>query len=294
MADMVITSALIKQLRDKTGVGMMDCKRALEATEGNIDAAIEHLRKKGAAIGQKRADRVAKEGVIITRVGDNAKTGAIVEINCETDFVARSEDFLCFASAVATAVQEKQPDNVDAVNALVTSTGKTVADLQNDLLARVGEKVEVRRFAIFETNNGLISSYTHLGNKIGVLGDIGGLSFDDANLGVGRDVAMQIAAMNPLVISRDQIDKNLIEREMEIYRTQARNENRPATIVDRIATGRLEKFYQEVCLLEQTFIKDSGMTVDDYLREGGVRSGQVVSVNRFHRFYLGEGGHKIE
>ncbi|MCZ6775480.1 MAG: translation elongation factor Ts [Ignavibacteria bacterium] len=288
MADMVITSALIKQLRDKTGVGLMDCKRALEATEGNVDAAIEHLRKKGAAIGQKRADRVTKEGVIITRVGDNATTGALVEINCETDFVARSEDFLCFANAVAAAVQEKQPDNVNAVNALVTSTGKTVADLQNDLLARVGEKVEVRRFAIFQTNNGLISSYTHLGNKIGVLVDIGGLSVDDANLGVGRDVAMQIAAMNPLVISRDQIDKNLIEREVEIYRTQARNENRPAAIVDKIAAGRLEKFYQEVSLLEQTFIKDSGMTVNDYLREGGVRSGQAVSVNRFHRFYLGE------
>ena len=288
MADMVITSALIKQLRDKTGVGMMDCKRALEATEGNIDAAIEHLRKKGAAIGQKRADRVAKEGVIITRVGDNAKTGALVEINCETDFVARSEDFLGFANAVAAAVQEKQPDNVDAVNALVTSTGKTVADLQNDLLARVGEKVEVRRFAIFETNNGMISSYTHLGNKIGVLVDIGGLSFDDANVRAGRGVAMQIAAMNPLVISRDQIDKNLIERETEIYRTQARNENRPAAIVDKIAAGRLEKFYQEVCLLEQTFIKDSGMTVNDYLREAGVRAGQTVSVNRFHRFYLGE------
>ncbi len=288
MADMVITSALIKQLRDKTGVGMMDCKRALEATEGNIDAAIEHLRKKGAAIGQKRADRVTKEGVIITRVGDNATTGALVEINCETDFVARSEDFLGFANAVAAAVQEKQPDNVDAVNALVTSTGKTVADLQNDLLARIGEKVEVRRFAIFETNNGMISSYTHLGNKIGVLVDIGGLSFDDANVRVGRGVAMQIAAMNPLVISRDQIDKNLIDRETEIYRTQARNENRPAAIVDKIAAGRLEKFYQEVCLLEQTFIKDSGMTVNDYLREGGVRSGQAVSVNRFHRFYLGE------
>jgi elongation factor Ts len=288
MSDMMITSALIKRLRDKTGAGMMDCKRALEATDGNIDAAIEHLRKKGAAIGQKRADRVAKEGVIITRVGDNASTGAIVEINCETDFVARSEDFLGFANAVAAAVQEKQPDNVDAVSALMTSTGKTVADVQNDLLARVGEKVEVRRFGVFETGNGLISSYTHLGNKIGVLVDIGGLGFDDANVRVGRDVAMQIAAMNPLVISRDQIDKSLIEREMEIYRTHARNENRPAAIVDKIAAGRLEKFYQEICLLEQTFIKDSGMTVNDYLREAGVRSGQSVSIRRFHRFYLGE------
>jgi len=267
---------------------MMDCKRALEAADGDIDAAIEHLRKKGASIAQKRADRVAKEGVIITCVSESAKTGAIVEINCETDFVARSEDFLGFANAVAVAVQEKRPTDVGAGNVLITSTGKSVADLQNDLLARVGEKVEVRRFAFFETSDGLISSYTHLGNKIGVLVDLSGLAFDDVNAKVGRDLAMQIAAMNPLVISREQVDKNLIEREMEIYRTQARNEGKPTQIVDKIATGRLEKFYQEVCLLEQTFIKDSGMTVKDYVREAGVRTGQTVSVNRFHRFYLGE------
>jgi uridylate kinase len=221
---MDITSEMIKKLRDQTGAGMMDCKRALESTGGNMDAAIEYLRKKGAAVAQKRADRSAKEGAIVTRVSSDGKTGVIVEVNCETDFVARSGDFVGFANAVAEAIETAKPANLDSVAGLPTQGGKKVSELQNDLLAKVGEKIDVKRFAMYQADAGSVGSYTHLGSKIGVLVEFAGLEGADAAGGAGRDVAMQIAAMNPMVITRDQLDKTVIEREMEIYRTQANNE----------------------------------------------------------------------
>jgi elongation factor Ts len=285
---MDITSEMIKKLRDQTGAGMMDCKRALESTGGNMDAAIEYLRKKGAAVAQKRADRSAKEGAIVTRVSSDGKTGVIVEVNCETDFVARSGDFVGFANAVAEAIETAKPTNLDSVAGLPTQGGKKVSELQNDLLAKVGEKIDVKRFAMYQADAGSVGSYTHLGSKIGVLVEFAGLEGADAAGGAGRDVAMQIAAMNPMVITRDQLDKTIIEREMEIYRTQAKNEGKPAPIVDKIATGRLEKFYQEVCLMEQIFIKDSGKTIKEYLNETSARTGKPVAVRRFVRFHLGE------
>ncbi|MBM2839747.1 MAG: Elongation factor Ts [Bacteroidetes bacterium] len=280
---MEITSDMIKKLREKTGAGMMDCKRALESTGGDMDTAIEYLRKKGAAIGQKRSDRAAKEGVIVTRVGNNAKTGVVVEVNCETDFVGRSEDFIGFAQAVAEAIELHKPQTVDAIPGLASASGKKVADLMNDVLAKVAEKVDIRRFQVFESNNGIVSSYTHLGNRIGVLVELEGVP---AGSSVARDVAMQIAAMNPAVITRDQVDKKWIDREMDIYRTQAKNEGKPPQIQEKIAQGRLEKFYQEVVLTEQTFIKDPGKTVKDILREAN--PAQTVAVRRFQRFHLGE------
>jgi elongation factor Ts len=285
---MDITSEMIKKLRDQTGAGMMDCKRALESTGGNMDAAIEYLRKKGAAVAQKRADRSAKEGAIVTRVSSDGKTGVIVEVNCETDFVARSGDFVGFANAVAEAIETAKPTNLDSVAGLPTQGGKKVSELQNDLLAKVGEKIDVKRFAMYQADAGSVGSYTHLGSKIGVLVEFAGLEGADAAGGAGRDVAMQIAAMNPMVITRDQLDKTIIEREMEIYRTQAKNEGKTAPIVDKIATGRLEKFYQEVCLMEQIFIKDSGKTIKEYLNETSARTGKPVAVRRFVRFHLGE------
>ncbi|HET6273280.1 MAG TPA: translation elongation factor Ts [Bacteroidota bacterium] len=283
---MDITNDMIKKLREKTGAGMMDCKRALEATSGDMDAAVEYLRKKGAAVGQKRADRAAKEGMIVTRVASNGKKGVIVEVNCETDFVGRSDDFTGFATAVAEVVEAHQPPTLEQLLTLTTRSGKKVSELWNDLLSKVGEKIEIRRFNILESVDGQISSYTHLGNKIGVLVELTGANQEVG--AVGRDVAMQIAAMNPAVVSRDQVDKVWIERELDIYRTQAKNEGKPAPIQEKIALGRLEKFYQEVCLLEQTFIKDSGKTVKDYVQESGTKAGQTIAVKRFQRFHLGE------
>jgi elongation factor Ts len=285
---MEITSDMIKHLREKTGAGMMDCKRALEASGGDMEGAIEYLRKKGAATGQKRADRSAKEGVIVTRVGSTGRVGVVVEVNCETDFVGRSEDFVSFAAMVAEAIERIRPGTLDQILELTSSSGKKISALMNDLLAKVGEKIDIRRFAIFESPDGRMSSYTHLGNKIGVVVELSGVGADADDSRIGRDIAMQVAAMNPLVISRDQVDKALVDRETEIYRTQARNEGKPAQIVDKIAAGRLEKFFQEVCLLEQTFIKDSGKTIKDYLQESGTKAGKIIAVRRFQRFHLGE------
>ena len=282
---MQISSEAIKKLRDKTGAGMMDCKKALEQTAGDLDAAVEYLRKKGAAVAQKRADRTAKEGAIVTRVQHDGKVGVVVEVNCETDFVARSNDFVGFVQDVAETIERHRPKSREEILALTAKDGKTISEHLNDLLSKVGEKVEIRRFFVIESPEGCISSYTHLGSKIGVLVE---LTSAAAGTPAGRDVAMQIAAMNPTVVSRDQLDKVVIDREMDIYRTQASNEGKPAQVVEKIAAGRLEKFYQEVCLLDQTFIKDAGKTVRDYLGEVTGSPGIPIGVKRFTRFHLGE------
>jgi elongation factor Ts len=284
---MEITSELIKQLRDKSGAGMMDCKRALEASAGNVEAAIEYLRKKGAAVGAKRADRAAKEGVIVTRVSADGTLGVVVEVNCETDFVGRSDDFTHFAGLVAEVVARHRPATLEALHGHKTNAGKSIAEHMNDLLAKVGEKIDVRRFEMIEAKDGVVSSYTHLGNKIGVLVELAGLDAEAALKGVGRDVAMQVAAMNPSVVSRDQVDKKTVDRELEIYRTQAKNEGKKEQIIDKIAMGKLEKYYQEFCLMEQTFIKDPGKTIKDVLAEAAKTSGKPAGVRRFIRFHLG-------
>jgi elongation factor Ts len=282
---MEITTESIKKLRERTGAGMMDCKRALESTGGDMDKAVEYLRKKGAAVGQKRADRAAKEGVIVTRVSPDGGTGVVVEVNCETDFVGRSDDFVKFGGLVAGAILASRPTSLEQVPGL-RAEGKTIAELQNDVLAKVGEKIEIRRFQVVEARNGAVSAYTHLGNKIGVLVELAGPP--SAGTGIGRDVAMQVAAMNPLVVSRDQLDSETIARELEVYKAQAKNEGKPDHIVEKIATGRLEKFYQEVCLLEQTYIKDGGKTVKDVLQEEGQKAGSPISVRQYYRYHLGE------
>ncbi|MGA9115203.1 MAG: translation elongation factor Ts [Bacteroidota bacterium] len=282
-----VTNEMVKKLRESTGAGMMDCKRALEATGGDMQAAVEHLRKKGAAVAQKRGDRTAREGMIVTRVAAGGRLGVVVEVNCETDFVARSQDFGSFARTVAEAVEAARPADVASLLGAPASGGRTVAQTMEDLLAKVGEKVDVRRFHVFETPGGTVTCYTHLGSKIGVLVELSGGGDPPALGTAGRDVAMQIAAMNPLVIGRDQIDNATVERELDIYRTQARNEGKPEQILDRIAQGKLEKFYQEVCLLEQTFIRDPGKTIRDFLKEASA-GGPPVTVARFQRYQLGE------
>ena len=285
---MEITTEMIKRLRERTGAGMMDCKRALEASSGNMDAAVDFLRKKGAAVAEKRADRVANEGVIVAYVIPEGRTGVMIEVNCETDFVARSTDFMAFATTVAETVAKHGTKDVATVHSLRTSSGKPVQELRDELLAKVGEKVDIRRLTVLQTTDGLISSYIHLGNKIGVLVELTGSPADEETNAVGRNVAMQVAAMNPLVVSREEVDPRMVEREMEIYRTQARNDGKPTQVIDKIASGKLEKFYQEVCLLEQIYIRDSGKTVLDFLKEAGVKSGREILIRRFQRFHLGE------
>ncbi len=278
---MAITSEQVRNLREKTGAGMMDCKRALEESGGDLEKAIEYLRKKGAATAQKRADKLATEGIIVTRVSQQGKFGVIVEVNCETDFVARSEDFVGFANVVADVIEKHSPKTLDELSALPSPNGKKISDAMNELLTKVGEKIDIRRFEILKSTDGLIGGYTHMGSKIGVIVELGGLNGDQEGAVMSRDVAMQVAAMNPQFVRRDDVPKVIIDRELEIYKTQARNEGKPDQILERIANGKLEKFYQEMCLVEQSFIKDAGKTIKDML-------GSNTTVRRFQRFHLGD------
>ena len=277
---MAVTSELVKQLRDKTGAGMMDCKKALDETNGNMELAIEVLRKKGAATAAKRADKTANEGTIVAKISDDGKRGVMVEINCETDFVARGEDFTSFAQSVAQIAFDKSPATVEELHALPHPNGKTVSDALSELIGKVGEKIEIRRLLSLRSEGGFLEQYVHMGAKIGVIVELGA-ELNPSNKTIARDIAMQVAAMSPIVVSRDNVNKELVDKELEIYRTQAKNEGKPDQIADKIANGRLEKYYQEVVLLEQSFIKDAGKMVKDLLSPN-------VSVKQFKRFQLGE------
>ena len=280
---MAISAELVKHLRDKTGAGMADCKKALEEADGNEQQAIEVLRKRGAASAAKRSDRVAKEGVIAASVSEDKKRAVMAEVNSETDFVARNESFLQFAQDVANAALAANPNSHETFLLSKLSNGATISEEVGAQTGRLGEKLEARRFEILSEPNGFVTSYIHPGAKLGVLIAIAGVSADGAG-SVGRDIAMQIAAMNPMALSRDQITPEQAEKELDIYRTQARNEGKKEDIIDRIAKNKLEKFYQDQCLIEQSFIKDASKTITDLLKEAGPN----VTVTGFIRMQLGE------
>ena len=275
----MISAADVKRLRDLTGAGMMDCKQALEEAGGDIEKAIEILRKKGQKVAAKRAERVASEGVVWAHVSPDGKKGVLLEVNCETDFVARSEDFVRFVERVANLLLAYEPATREALLALPYEGGRTVADGLNELLGRIGEKIEIRRFTVLRARGQLIS-YVHPGNKLAVIVD---LEADGDAATLGRDMAMQVAAMNPVAVDRDSVPEEIRQKELEIAREQARSEGKPEPIVERIAQGRLEKFYKEHVLLEQPFIKDGEKTVAEVLAaHGGAR---IVG---FKRYMLGE------
>lgn len=283
---MAITSEIVKTLREKTGAGMMDCKRALEATNGDMDKAIEYLRKRGAATAEKRADRVANQGIVVTKVANDGKLGVIVEINSETDFVARSQDFIQFANEVTSIVEKKSPASVDQLLTLRFTDGRKVADALSDLVGKIGERIAIRRFDTISASGSVVESYTHMGSKIGVLVEVAAVS--PGAKPIARDIAMQIAAMNPSVVSREQVGKNVVDRELDIYRQQAKNEGKPDQVVDRIATGRLEKYFQEAVLLEQSFIKDASKTIKDVLHDASTTLNDTIAIRQFKRYQLGE------
>jgi elongation factor Ts len=276
---MAITSEIVKKLRDKTGAGMMDCKKALEATNGEMEAAIDYLRKKGAATAEKRADRVANQGMVVAKLSDDRKKGAIVEVNCETDFVARGDDFAAFANTVAEIVYANAPASLEALNELPYADGKKVGEMLNELTGKIGEKLQVKQFDVVNAGTGFLESYIHMGAKIGVLVELNAENTAD-NVRLARDIAMQVAAMSPIVVSRDKVDKETIDREVAIYREQAKAEGKPEQIAEKIATGRLEKFYAEFVLLEQSYIKDAGKSIKDLLAPN-------VTIVQFKRYQLG-------
>ena len=281
---MAITAAQVNDLRQRTGAGMMDCKRALEEANGDIQKAIEILRKKGASVAAKRAEKSANEGLVVTKVSDDKKTATILEINCETDFVAKSEDFVNLAKFVIDAVHKSKPKNVEEL-----MKNSDVQDKLNDVLGKVGEKIEISRFDIMDVTNGLLVDYIHMGSKLGVL-----IKFEDVVSGtdelfaIGKDMAMQVAAMNPISVKREDVPKAVVDKEIEIYKELAKKEGKPEQMLEKIAMGRLNKFYQENVLLEQAFIKDNSKTVGDLLKEFNSKHGSSAKVARFDRFHLGD------
>jgi elongation factor Ts len=280
---MAITAAQVSELRQKTGAGMMDCKKALTEANGDFEKAIEILRKKGAAVASKRAEKSANEGLILTKVSDDKKTGVIIEVNCETDFVANNDDFVNFANEVIGIVDSTKPADVNEL----LEKNDNVKDKLTDVMGKVGEKIEISRFAIEEAPKGMLVDYVHLGSKLGVL-----VKFDNVNQDefddLGKDIAMQIAAMKPICVYRDEVPKDVIEKEMEIYKELSRKEGKPENILEKIAQGRLNKFYEENCLTEQAFIKDNSKSVGDLLKEFNTKHNSEIKIVLFRRFHLGD------
>ncbi len=278
----MFTAKDVMALREMSGAGMMDCKKALTACEGDMDKAMDYLREKSLAASAKKAARIAAEGIVSSYVTDDHKVGAIVEVNCETDFVAKTDDFKALVNSVAKLVVEKNPADVDELMALDCGDG-TVAEMVNRAVAKIGEKITIRRFARMEGQ--LVDTYIHLGGKIGVIVAAKTADAEKARPAV-HDVAMHIAAAKPGVLHRDEVDPADLDKEREILRAQALNDPKPkpANIIEKMVEGRIAKYYKEVCLLEQPFVKNPDRSIEQMLKEHG-----DVELVAFVRFEMGEG-----
>ena len=284
-----ISAQLVKELREMTGAKMMDCKKALVQTEGDIEKAIEFLREKGLADAAKKSGRVAAEGIVKTYISADKKKGSVLEFNCETDFVAANEEFVAFADRLAEMTVETNVNSVEELLNEKFDAETTVADALKALIAKLGENMTVRRFTTFAIENGLVKSYIHGGGRIGVLVEVACDTASDVLDEVAKEVCMQIAAANPLFLSEDQVDAESIEKEKEIYRVQALNEGKPENIVEKMVEGRIKKYYKEVCLLDQLWVKDNDKTIAKFLAEKSKEVGSPISVTRFVRYERGEG-----
>ena len=282
-----ITASLVNELRTKSGAGMMDCKKALVESDGDMDKAMDILRKKGAATAAKRADRAAHEGVILTKVSADRLEGAIIEVNCETDFVAKSDDFMNFVQTVLEKTDSAKPADAAALLA----KHPELVDALNEVIGKVGEKSEISRVSHTTVVNGYIAEYVHPGNKVGVILKFANIAADKHEVfaPLARNIAVQVAAMKPVSVSRDEVDKDLIAKELEIYRDQAKMEGKPENVIERIATGRLDKYYKEVCLLEQDYFKDqsNSRTIAQLVAEFNKEQGTSVSIQSFTLYQLG-------
>ena len=272
-----ITASLVKELREKTGAGMMDCKKALSETGGDLEKAIDFLRTKGLADAAKKSGRVAAEGLVVTYLSDDLKTGAIVEVNCETDFVAKTDDFVNFSNAICKLVADKKPADMDALLAL-DFEGATVEKTIAEKVAKIGENIRVRRFAQYDASC-MLEAYIHAGGKIGVLVEFDKVTSADKEL--VRDIALHICAANPLCVSDKDLDPQVIAHEKEIYVQKAKESGKPDNIIEKIVEGQVNKFKQESCLVSQKFVKNPDESIAKLL-------GDKVVV-RFTRFQLGEG-----
>jgi elongation factor Ts len=276
---MSITAADVNKLRQMTGAGMMDCKKALTETNGDFEAAVDFLRKKGAKVSAARADRDAKEGAVIAKTTSDRKLGVIIQLTCETDFVAKNEDFVAFANQIADLALANKAANVDSLKA-INIDGLPLSEKLIEQVGKIGEKIDVINYVIMEGNN--IVPYIHGSNRLGVLVSLNN-GANDLNFVAGKDVAMQIAAMNPVALDKDGVDASIIEREIQIGKDQAIAEGKPEAMLDKIAQGKLGKFYKENTLLNQEFVKDSSKTISQML--DSVEKG--LTVTDFKRVALG-------
>ena len=292
---MAITSQMVKELREMTQAGMMDCKKALVEAEGNMDKAVEWLREKGLAAAAKKAGRIAAEGVVASYITECGKVGVVVEVNCETDFVAKTDNFINFSKNVAKHIALANPADVDALMAqkFVDDETKTITDLVSDATVSIGEKISIRRFARYETNKGAVESYIHMGGKIGVLllveNDNEASIASETFKTFYHDVALQIAAAKPSYVKKEEVPAENLAKEREILRAQALNEGKPEKIVDKMVDGRIQKYYKEVCLVEQPFVKDGDKSIAQLTAEVAKEIGANINIVSFERFERGEG-----
>jgi elongation factor Ts len=283
-----ITAELVKQLRDKTNCGFMDCKKALQETQGDMEAAVTYLRQKGIAVATKRAERATSEGAVWSYIGPDAKTGVLLEVNCESDFVAKTEAFLAFGESLATQIAQTAPADLEALLAQPwqSQDGVTVQEHLTELIGQIGENIRIRRFSRF-ADGGPMAAYIHFGGKIGVLLELQAGSNTNELQTLAKDLAMQVAATNPLAVAPDKLDPEVVAQEKAIYEAQAKESGKPEKIIERMVSGRLEKFFKEVCLTGQPFVKNPDVTVAQLLKEAGAASGGEVQVARFVRYQIG-------
>ena len=280
----MITASQVKDLREKTGAGMMDCKKVLTETDGDMEKAIELLRERGIAKAAKKSDRIEAEGIVAAYVSEDGKVGAVVEVNSETDFVAKNEEFKTFVEDVAEQIAKENPADVEELleQTSIKDSNKTVKEVLTDKIAKIGENITIRRFERFESN-GLVEKYIHGDGKIGVLVDI-----ENGDAELAKDICMQIAAAKPEFLDREAVPQERLDKEMEILKAQAMNEGKPEAIAEKIVQGRVGKFYSEICLVEQEFVKNPDLKVKELL------SSKNAKINRFARFEKGEGIEKKE
>ena len=283
-----ITASLVKELREMTGAGMMECKKALVEAEADLEKAVDVLRTRGLAAVAKKAGRATNEGTVMAIVSDDATTGAVVELNCETDFVGMNDKFKAYAEKIAKAALAAKPADLEALKA-ADAEGETVEAVVTDAIHTLGENIQLSRFALVE--GGAVSSYIHGGGKIGVLVQFDVEGIDPASDGFkayGRDIAMQVAAASPVAANRDAVDPAIVEHEKAIYMAQAAESGKPEAIQEKIALGRMDKFYKENCLAEQDFVKNPDLTVAQYADECAKEMGGKIAITGFVRFALGE------
>ncbi|MFA6942148.1 MAG: translation elongation factor Ts [Clostridiaceae bacterium] len=292
----MISASVVKELRERTGAGMMDCKKALTESNGDIEKAVEILREKGLAAAAKKSGRIASEGLIATYVSEDKKVASIVEVNCETDFVSLNGDFIALAENAAKMASRTSASNIEALvtEKYATDESITLKDAVTGLIAKLGENMNVRRFKRFEENNGMIASYIHGGGRIGVLVQVKCDKVSDVVEEVAKNIAMQVAATNPLFLNEKFVDQETLDKEREIYRAQALNEGKPEKIVDKMVEGRIHKYLKEVCLVDQLWVRDSELTISKYLAEKSKEIGSTIEVVGFVRYEKGEGLEKKE